>query len=61
MNTNKKMALKAPLEPSRFKKRIGSTTYHVAVHFDPDAKETANDKIVRLVRQEAVSGKAVNQ
>jgi len=60
MKTSKDSAVMKPREPSRFKKRIGSTTYHVAVHFNPDAKETANDKIVRLVRQEAAAGKAVN-
>ena len=41
-----------PQEPYHFKKRIGSTTFHVAVHFNPDAKETAQDKIIRLIRND---------
>ena len=41
-----------PQEPHRFKKRIGSTTFHVAVYFNPNAKETAEDKIIRLIRND---------
>jgi hypothetical protein len=33
-------------------KRIGSTTYKVAVHFPPDAEETAADKISRHILPE---------
>jgi hypothetical protein len=52
---------KAPSEDKRyFTRRIGSTTFRVAVHFNPDSKETAGDKISRLIRMEADSGKAVN-
>jgi len=40
-------------EPHRFTKRLGSTTFHVAVYSKPDAKETAGDKIARLIRSEA--------
>ena len=47
-------------EPYRFTKRLGSTTFRVAVYFNPDTKETANDKIARLIRNEAAMGKAVN-
>jgi hypothetical protein len=39
-----------------FTRRIGSTTYRVGVHFSRTNKETANDKIARLVRADA--GKA---
>lgn len=42
-----------------FTRRIGSTTYRVGVHFSRTNKETANDKIARLVRSDA--GKSVNQ
>jgi hypothetical protein len=31
-------------------KRIGSTTYEVAVHFSQTSKETLDDKIMRLIR-----------
>ena len=49
-----------PDEPVYMLKRIGTTTYKVAVHFSSDTKETANDKIARLIRNET-AGKAVNQ
>ena len=48
-------------EPVMMQKRIGSTTYMVSVHFNPTSKETMNDKILRLIRNEATSGKAVGQ
>ena len=53
MNDLQCSTVKAPQEPYRFTKRLGSTTYLVAVYLDPDAKETASDKITRLVRNEA--------
>ena len=58
----------ATAEPIIFRKRFGSTTFRVAVYFNPNAKETAADKIMRLIRSEAACGvnvsdigKAVNQ
>ena len=36
----------------RFTKRIGSTIYRVTVHFKPDAKETLEDKLLRLMENE---------
>ena len=48
-----------PANTSGFSKRIGSIVYEVTVHFNQDAKETMNDKILRLVKNEAHgSGKA---
>jgi hypothetical protein len=35
---------------------MGSTTYRVRVHFSAAGTETAEDKILRLVRNEAMSG-----
>ena len=61
MKTLTNSAVKAPQEPCRFTKRLGSTTYHVVVHFNPDTKDTAGEKIARLVRNETAAGKAVNQ
>ena len=46
-----------PLEPHRLTKRIGSTVYEVNVYFNQDAKETMNDKIMRLIRNEAQNGR----
>jgi len=62
MNTLKSRAvnINKPQEPCRFTKRLGSTTYHVVVHFNPNTKDTAGEKIARLVRNEAAAGKAVN-
>ena len=39
-------------EPYRFTKRLGSIVYEVAIHFNPDAKETMDDKIKRLIQSE---------
>jgi len=50
-------AVSPPDEPVYMLKRIGTTTYKVAVHFSSGTKETANDKIARLIRNET----AVNQ
>ena len=47
----------ADVEPLNVRKRIGSTVYEVNVHFNPDAKETMNDKIMRLIRNEVQNGK----
>jgi len=47
----------AHAESLNVQKRIGSTVYEVNVYFNPDAKETMNEKIMRLVRNEIQSGK----
>jgi hypothetical protein len=39
------------------KKRIGSTTYELSIYFNPSSKETMDDKILRLIRGEAMKGK----
>lgn len=45
-----------------FVKRIGYTVYHVGVHFSDTSVETARDKILRLIVNEAATEKAtVNQ
>ena len=57
------VATPAPLkrrEAGSFTRRIGSTNYRVGVHFSETSKETANDKIARLIRLEAQSGKTVD-
>ena len=50
----------SPLEPYRFTKCLGSTTFLVNVHPSKTNMETANDKIARLIRNDAAWGKAVN-
>lgn len=40
-------------ESSVFTKRIGSTNYRVSVHFSDTSRETMNEKIMRLLKNEA--------
>ena len=49
---NPTVTINTPQEPYRLKKRLGSTVYEVNVYFNQDAKETMNDKIMRLIRNE---------
>jgi len=51
----------SPQEPYRFRKRLGSTTFLVAVHSSKTNTETANDKIARLIRHDATLRRVVNQ
>ena len=44
-------------QSSGFTKRIGSTTYRVSVRFSQTSKETINDKILRMIRNESVIGR----
>jgi hypothetical protein len=37
------------IKPFIIRKRIGNIVYEVEVHFNPDAKETMQDKIKRLI------------
>ena len=39
-------------EPFVLRRRIGSTVYKVNVHFNPDAKETMDDKLLRLIKND---------
>ena len=39
--------------PRILKKRIGSTTYRVCIHFGQTSTESMNDKIARKIRNEA--------
>jgi len=48
-----------PSEMRSFIRRIGSTNYRVGVHFSRTSRETANDKIARLVRFDAATRRAV--
>ena len=48
------------LTPRTMTRRIGRTTYRVNVHFNQNSKETANDKIIRMVKNET-AGKAAGQ
>ena len=48
-------------EPYRFTKRLGSIVYEVSVHFNQDAKETMDDKIIRLMRADLWGPREVPQ
>ena len=39
-------------EPPKLSKKIGSTTYVVAVHFSRTSAETLEDKVLRLIESE---------
>ena len=54
MQTVKIMREKVNAQSSRFCKRIGSTLYDVNVYFNETGKETFEDKIFRLVKNEAL-------
>jgi hypothetical protein len=41
-------------KPFKIRKRIGYTAYEVEVYFNPASRETLDDKILRLVRGEAM-------
>ena len=47
-------------EPYRFTKRLGSTTYHVSVRFSETSRETADDKIARMIRSDIAQRKVAN-
>ncbi len=42
----------APSEAFTLKRRIGSTTYRARIYFNPEAKETMDDKVMRLLRND---------
>jgi hypothetical protein len=46
----------ALIKPFKIRKRIGSTTYDVEVLFSPGSRETMDEKILRLIRNEAMKG-----
>ena len=39
-------------KPVVIHRRIGSIVYEVEIHFNPNAKENFNDKILRLIRRD---------
>jgi hypothetical protein len=57
MNTGKTNTTTAETKPPDLVKRIGKTTYKVNVHFSTISKETMNDKIIRMLRNEVQNSK----
>ena len=52
MQTQKIERKNVTAQSSRFTKRIGSTLYSVGLYFKEDAKETMDDKILRLIKND---------
>jgi hypothetical protein len=40
-------------EPKRIVKKIGSTTYELFIYFSKTSRENLNDKIMRLIKNDA--------
>jgi len=58
MQTSTAIIKKEPVrESGAFTKRIGSTNYRVNVHFSKTSRETINDKVLRLIKNDT-NGKA---
>ena len=51
MNTEKTNTSPKAEQPDLVK-RIGKTTYQVKVHFNPNSRETMQDKIIRMLKNE---------
>jgi hypothetical protein len=43
----------AKAEAFNLRKKINSTTYEISVYFNPESRETLDDKILRMIRNEA--------
>jgi len=52
MNTDKTTTTTAKIDQPDLVKRIGKTTYRVKVYFNPAARETMSEKIIRMLRNE---------
>jgi hypothetical protein len=47
-------------QPVNMRKRIGSTVYEVRVYFNKDAKETMDEKILRLINYDCEPKNGLN-
>ena len=45
----------ASTESFALHRRIGSTTYRIGIYFNPNAKETLNEKVCRLLKNDLQS------
>jgi hypothetical protein len=52
MNNDKTTTATPRAEQPDLVKTIGKTTYWVKIHFNPNARETMSDKIIRMLRNE---------
>ena len=51
-NATNKAQRETHATPQTYRKRIGSTVYVVSVHFSNTSQETAEDKLLRLIKRE---------
>ena len=51
-NTTNPQGENPKTEPPKFSKRIGGTVYNVSVYFSQSSNETAEDKLLRLIKSE---------
>ena len=51
-NATDKAQRETQATPQTYRKRIGSTVYVVSVHFSNTSQETAEDKLLRLIKRE---------
>ena len=54
MQTVNKSASSVKAEPFKFSKKIGSTVYNVTANFSQTSKETMEDKLLRVIENEAM-------
>jgi len=59
MNIIADKAIAQPQQKRQFIRRIGSSCYEVTIHFSNTSKENLNDKVKRLIRNEVINSKAV--
>jgi len=59
--TNSINSAMSATKPMRMRKRLGSTTYEVSVHYSKTSNETVDEKISRLIRNEVAQRKAVGE
>jgi len=52
-NVSALMEQKQQPEPKKIIKKIGSTTYEIFINFSKTSRESLNDKIMRLIKNEA--------
>ena len=52
MNNDKNTVTTQKAEQPDLVKRIGKTTYHVKAHFSTTSRETMQDKIIRMLKNE---------
>ena len=63
MNTDKTTTTTRPKtdKPPTITRKIGNTTFDIHVHFSETSKETFTDKVLRLIKNDALAEPAQKQ